>query len=623
MAESLSILSQDLDPSSRVASHGTILTRFLSALARPRASALIVLLATVLPLPALFVGWESDDFVHKLVLQYPDKAGALGLPNTPTPGGMFHNLDGGQGMVQRAVDQGLLPWWTHPEVKASFLRPLTFATHWLDYRLWPESPLLMHAHSLGWYVLLVVAVVRFFRRCSGGMAWGTLAALLYAIDDTHATPIGWIANRNAVLATFFGVLSLHAYIGGCTSGPSEGGRSTDRSTSVWRPASWTALWLLMALLCGEVGAATWAYLLAGVLLLDRRPWSRRMAALLPAVLVSGIWLIAWKTGGYGTHAVGMYTDPFAQPFTFLQEVAMRLPVLLLAALALPPADTFLVLPPAGNLAYSAVAAILIVGFAAWTGQRLWQDRMSRFFIVGALVSALPPCAVTPSDRSLMFVGLGVMGLVTRIIHLVAAGEWDVRHGAGIRRLAAFLLFFHLVAAGIALPFRAYIPLGPRWLTQQFDVPLDLVPHDAGVTVVVVNNASAFNVGHLPMRVALKGGSPPRMRVLAPSLSGVRLERLDEHTLQVSPYGPFLYPPIDRVFRGEDVPLRTGETVSLKGMTVLVDEVTGYAAASYRVRFDVPLEDSSLVWIRWENGTFARTQPPVAGQPVTLPLAVPQ
>lgn len=578
---------------------------------------IILLLAMVLPLPVLFVGWESDDLVHKLTLQYPERARELGLPNTPTPAGLFHFLDGGQGMAWRMVERGALPWWTHPQVKSRFLRPITSLTHWLDYQLWPESPVLMHAHSLLWYVLLAAVTLRFFRSFSGGAAWGVLAAMLYAMDDTHATPIGWIANRSAILTTLFGVLAIDAHQRGfpATAHP-------DQPVN-WPAACRTGAWLLIALLCGEGAAATCAFLFAFSLVMDRRPLGKRIATLLPVAAVVAGWLAYWKVNGFGAYAVGMYTDPFVQPARFLWELISRLPILFLSALAFPPADTVLILTPQSTTTFSAVAAAVVLLFVIWAWKWLVRDRSSRFLALAALISALPASTVTPSDRNLMLVTVGIMGLIARTIFLstteIAGATTPSRH----RWVAAALLAFHLVFAGIAFPVRATMPLGPKRITRQFDIPVDLVPHDPSKTVVILNNASAFNVAHLPMRLALMNEPIPRLRILSPSLAGVHIERLDDHTLRVEPFGPLLYPPIDRVFRGEDFALQAGEVIKLEGMTVYVDEVDGFAPTSYRVQFAAALDDPALVWIKWEDGTFVPAAAPGPAERITLPPCIPK
>ena len=54
---------------------------------------------------------------------------------------------------------------------------------------------------------------RLFGREGRGALWAAgLAALLYALDDAHSLSTAYLANRNALLATFFGLLSLYCHV---------------------------------------------------------------------------------------------------------------------------------------------------------------------------------------------------------------------------------------------------------------------------------------------------------------------------------------------------------------------------------------------------------------------------
>ena len=589
--------------------------RFWKTLGHPQAAKLVLVLALLGPLPALWTGWECDDVIHKLVMQYPDRARALGLPNTPTPGGLFTFLDGK--VNSDGVDRGLFPWWIHPDAKSNFFRPLTFATHWLDYQLWPESPVWMHIHSLAWYALLVAAVLTYFRTLAQGAAWGTLAALLYAIDDAHATPVAWIANRSAILTALFGVLALQAY--------QRKTRKLEKSKSrkVEKGAWITAFWLAGALLSGEGGAATGAYLLAFALILDQRPLRVRALALVPSFMVVGLWLVVWNTQGYGTYAVGMYTNPFAQPAQYLMDVVIRMPVILLGTLALPPPDAFLLMPKAASVLYvgAAYAMVILIGF--WT-RGLWvRDPAARFAAVGMVLSALAPCTAFPSDRNLMFVGLGAMCMVARIVAVQTQGDHRVPGNTQHRRLAGVLLVIHIALAGVALPIRASMPVGPVGIIRQLEIPVDLVPADPAQTVVVLNHPSVIYVPYVAFRLALAGKSAPRIRTLSPSLAGVDLQCLDEQTIRLNYFGPFVWHPVDQVFRSNDWPLVQGQEVALSGLTVTVEKVVSHAPVQLRIRFDQPLDDPSFVWIKWVDGAFERTPPPKPGQRISLRPCIPK
>lgn len=109
-------------------------------------------------------------------------------------------------------------------------------------------------------------------RMIGELHRAGLAALLYAVDDAHALPASWLANRNALVAGVFGVLTLIAH--------DEWRRGRRKWGAFVAPALF-----LMALLCAESAVIVATYLLAYALFIDRDSLVRRFVALVPAVLV--------------------------------------------------------------------------------------------------------------------------------------------------------------------------------------------------------------------------------------------------------------------------------------------------------------------------------------------------
>ena len=173
-----------------------------------------------------------------------------------------------------------------------------------------------------------------------------MAALLYAIDDSHGTAVGFLANRNALLATLFGVLALLAH-------------------HRWRRDGWRAgallgpILLAMSLLSAEAGIGIFAYFLAYALVLDRGPAWQRLKGLIGYVLVVFVWRVLWWYQGYGVEGMGMYTDPLADPIGFLFLMAVRGPILLLGQWAFPPAE-FSIFSPQNLLWIWLVAVIVLI-----------------------------------------------------------------------------------------------------------------------------------------------------------------------------------------------------------------------------------------------------------------------
>ena len=86
------------------------------------------------------------------------------------------------------IEQGLLPWFTDPELKLRFWRPLSSATLAIDSFLFGRNAVLAHVHSLGWLVVLVTAASRLYQRWFPAPV-ALLASLLFAFSGVHAIPL--------------------------------------------------------------------------------------------------------------------------------------------------------------------------------------------------------------------------------------------------------------------------------------------------------------------------------------------------------------------------------------------------------------------------------------------------
>jgi len=597
---------------------------------RWRFPAVPIAIAVLLGVPSLWNGLQGDDLsLYNIVRNERAVEGLFGDPWNP-----FSFLDGDPARNRQLIDAGWLPWWSDPECKASFWRPVTSLTHVLDFRVWPRWPVVMHAQSLAWYALLVWAVAALYRRLIGATLplWAAaLAALLFAVDDSHAMPVGWLANRNALVAGAFGVLALLAH---------------DR----WRRDGWrwgavlAPLALLAALLSKEAAVSVGGYLLAYALFIERGPWRRRLLSLLPCLLVGIVWYGAYKGLGHGSARSSVYIDPGQDPLRYAWQALRHAPLLLCGQWALPPSELGLLLSRAAfwwhwgwALAFVSVVGVLMAPLAA-------RDRVARFWALGMVLSLLPACATFAHDRLLMFVGIGAMGLLAQWLGGRVEGAAWVPTGRAWRALATAFAGVAIAAQLVLAPVQfVAVSMGMKGVGALLERQLATTPSDEAVTrqtLIYANSMSALaDVIWVQTRLHRKERVPARILRLAPSVAPATLVRTGERTLVVRPRGGYLPPqgawydtghepafsPIyvlrsmDGLFRSEEHPLRLGDRVELTAATVEITALTDDGRpAEATFRFRVPLEDDSLRWLVHRGLGCEPFAPPAVGQSVDVP-----
>ena len=565
-------------------------------LASPRAAGWIVALGVLLTSPSLVTGLVADDFLHALTLRH------LPFPQPQRgPFDLFRFASGDLGLARALMDVGEYPWQADPTARFAFFRPLAAATHVLDYALWPSAPWLMHAQSILWFALALAGLAAVYRRFLGATWTAGLALLLYAVDDTHGQAVGWIANRNSVIALALAlpVLLLH-----------------DR----WRRDGWTRgawlgpLLLGVALLAGESALAVVAYLAAYALHLDRGTWRARILSLVPYGAVLFTWRAVYSHLGYGVSGSGIYLDPARHPLAYLGGLPGRLPFLLLAEFAFPRSDLGEVYEYVSPTAtrWMIGIAIVVLSLLAAAMTPLWRrDRTARFFVTGLLLASFPVCAAFPSDRLLLFVGIGGMGLIAQ---LIATAE-----GLPIRVAATFLALIHL---GLGPPL---LLLKSRFLdyaapNDTADETIPRSPDIATKTLVLVNPPNELFYVYVPSSRAVRGVPyPAHLRGLAPVVTAVDATRVDARTLRLRPTGGYMEHEPERMLRAPDKPLLVGAVVELPGMKATVTAVTpDNRPAEVAFAFETSLDDGSLVWEQWTRDGYAPWPVPAIGETVRLP-----
>jgi hypothetical protein len=580
-------------------------------------------------MPSLWTGMLADDFSMWSITT----KGQMGDGAPSNPWNLFVWLDGNPQRTRNLVESGFMPWWIDLQCRAALWRPLSSATHVLDYRLWPQCPWLMHLQSLLWFAILIWSAAVLYRRLIGRThaQWiAALAALLFTLDDAHVLSAGWLADRNTLLSGVFGVVTLIAH---------------DR----WRRDGWRAgsilgpLLLAIGLMAKESVASTGGYLLAYALMLDSAPRRSRLLSLLPYLIVGLIWYGIYIASGYGISGLDAYSDPAHNPVAYLHHLVRYGPILLLAQWGLPPSDLSIAWSPWAFQIHWLWAIVFLAMAAIMLWPLVVRDALARFWTLGMLLSILPVSVALPMDRHLMLVGLGGMGLLAQFLGglkdnaLWALGSAAWRRPA--RVFAGLMVAIHIVIAPAIFVFTIFAikSLGPAITSLLYTFPDD--SQLANQNLVIVNPKSFLGEGYIRLVREYEGRPFPRRCVyLTNSSVAASITRTDDRTLVVRVRGGYLPPPgqwpegtnppaispqyarqlVDRFFRSEDNPLRLGQIINLSFVEIEITELTddGRPAAA-RFWFHVPLEDPSLRWLQVSPRGYEPFNLPAIGQTVEI------
>ncbi|MCG8671765.1 MAG: hypothetical protein MI867_20340 [Pseudomonadales bacterium] len=581
------------------------------------------MLAAVLISPALIAGFMGDDFIHLALF----KSGLpVSAPNDASLFGLFSFMDADPIRNKELMDLGLLPWWTFPDMKYAFWRPMTELTHGLDALLWPGNSILMHLHSIIWYLALCFLVYKLFELVFG-KAHPTLVLLglaLYALDSSHGFTLSWIANRNGLIAATFGIASIYTYID-----------SQKRNSFLIQLSS--IAFLALALFSAEIGISTVGYLGAFALFLDKRGWFKGCLALLPHMTVVILWWLLYKSLGFGAaNADAYYIDPVAAPVEFLTAVLQRLTVLFGSQWGFVPAEIYGFAGKAPLLANLVLLiAIVICSIAlAVSARALKVSALARFWFFGALFSALPVCSALPHDRLLLFIGVGAIGLILEVLRLSAQDHQDIDRfkgkptlrtiipngSRGMRFLFSCFFGFHLIISPLFLPFMAY---SPKLWADQIDMAPASFPKIANLSEkhlilfnVPISSSQALTVWRFNNGKEI----PRRLLPISNYVSELTLTKTAVNEFEISKENGFIQNGEESVRNLSTQPFRLGEQVHLNGLTISIIEINEANRPSrIKLAFEPNFKQENLVFLSWdkENNQYLEIKANQIGEAISF------
>jgi hypothetical protein len=576
----------------------------------------LAFMAVLISIPTVFLGWEPlDDLRHRLKLLPPSK-----LDERITETGMIpensgklmtvlHELHSNvytKDKVKIQKEYGVLPWWTHEDYKASNFRPLDSFTHWLDYRLFPDNPVLIHLHNILWFALVIFLITILYRRFFKYEWLAGLAAVLYLLDDSNYFPAAWIANRNLLIALAFGILTILAH---------HRWRQNNSTTA----GILAAVCLLCSLLATEAGIAAFAYIFAYTLTIEKSSWRRRLLSLLPAIFVIILWRTAYSYLGHGAYTSGFILDPAREPIRFLSAILARGPVLLFAQWTPAPASMFGFLYTEEQIYGWGIAVIFLLTLTILFLPLIIKSRIARFWAIAMLCSTLPICASMPMNRNLLFVAIAAFGLMAHFIEAVMTKQ-SFLIKTGFRKVAAlttlyFLLLCHIPISAVG---RIAQPIIISSMQKKFEetMRIPLPPGIENKSVVFINCPNPYAVSYLPpYNNHHNMPLPKNIRIIATGFNMYYIDRIDEYTIKLITYkGNILqnrkrttawsvnfFKSFTESFRDcVKFPINPGEKFELSDFVaevIQVDKNSMPTEVSYT--FDRPLRDASLIWLKWD------------------------
>ncbi|MBL8920310.1 MAG: hypothetical protein JNJ54_15695 [Myxococcaceae bacterium] len=562
-----------------------------------------LVLGALVALPFCFTGFFADDFLHQALLR--------GLPGFAAGDrwNLFTFVNGDPAVARPLIENGPFPWWTLPTLKFSFLRPLTALIANVEHGLVGGNAVLLHLHSIAWYVALIAVANPVLARALRTSTAAPLAMILFAIDDAHAVVAGWIANRNALVSAVFALLALLAHLR-------------------WREERW---WWGLPLSMGAAAlglaggeSAVGALLTIGAWEVTLGPggWRRRLLALAPMTLVGVTYLVVYKLTGSGAAGSEIYNDPLAEPFAFLTRAPPKALALAGAQFLGTTADLWLIkvaLRPA-----LVAAGVVALAAVSWLLRALWPDftdderRALRWLGAAFGASLAPVLATFPLNRLLLVPSV----FASAIIALVLVHGWRAP-GRAVRWATRALVVPAVAQCAVMWPVNAGVYGVGSSLQRSMAMETALGDEALAGHVLVFAAPDPSAVLYTSMIRQLHGKPAAKSWVTVSFASSAhRLTRRSEREVEVEVTdGQMLQSVFEQLVRSSDVPVPIGYRVKLARATIEVTSLDGEARPkTLLVTLDQLPDGATFTLARWDDGVLGPLELPAVGESLVLPRA---
>ena len=534
----------------------------------------VILVAMAIAAASFTVRFATDDYGFHALLERRGRS----------PLDLFRFASGDLAENHRLVTYGMLPWWSAPDLKLHFLRPLTGLLFALDTRLFGNQPFGYHVHSLVWLLALLIAARLLFRRFLPEPS-ATIALAVFAFRSAHVLPYAWLSARHVLVGAVPAAFALLVH--------TRGGKG-------WLLAP---LLLIVALSGSEAALAIIPFFL--VYELQRRSFVRA----LPSLFVAAAYLGIYRVLGFGARSSGAYHDPLASPLEFLRVAVVRVPMLLADALLGTPVSAGSTAHVGGLVAGGAVGVLLC--YALVRGIPLEERSALSWLVPAALLGLLVGSTGLPGGRVLVIPDIGFAALVGVVIRHAFSRGWPRRVGGAVL-VVQHLLLAPLVSLRV-IHIVAQTARGAEDVGRTAELDGVKSPR---VFLIAESDPFVF----LYPRSFLADTAPGRVRCFTP-LSGARgdhrITRSGPRSLVIEPLTARMLDGFDNLFRG--TPLEPDARIRDCGAEIHV-----ITPNRIEVTFD-HIEDlehageapDPLVLLQWNGSRLERFALPAEGDSVVL------
>jgi hypothetical protein len=555
-------------------------------------------------------GFQYDDYLHQFVLRGLAKGSQIHVWN-------LYDFGPRGGTEYPQSEWRFHIWWADPDFKVRFFRPVTSLTIVLDYCLYHNWAPGYHLTSLLLLGALLALTYRLYRELGAPPGAALWALAILALSPVHLVPVGWIANRNAVLAallTVATVLMVHR---------------NQRTGS--RPYLLAGIGCFL-LACGSKESGLIALPLIGLYLFlfdlrsESEGFGRRLTRLItsPTLLIFALLAVSYLgfylACGYGTRSV-VYPTPWGSPLQCLARLVVLIPVGLFSLFFGFPADLIPVHPQLtwpvtvgaivllvafGRVLFRVVKPAPLVLFAlGWAGLSLLietgadlSDRLlvdaaiGTSLLTGLFLCSLPPLSKRIAARQYASLVLGGVLLTAGVVSAIPAGAARAKYFGEMATLDRQAILDADLDANAPAPRSVFIVNCPSsLLALSMSATWGVARNDSGTCVF------PLQMGRRPLIWKREG---PRTMTLTSKGSA------------------FLDHRLERIFRTTDAAPSQGTTFSspLFTATALAVEPTGIRTV--RFEFKQNLDNPSYRFLIWRDGRMTAIKPPAIGQNIELP-----